>query len=239
MMENKYLTVKELPESERPYERCEKYGAKALSDAELLAVILRCGTKNERAIDLAYRILSLTGKEKSLAKLPRLGRSDLIKIHGVGHVKASQILCACELSERIAMSQREEGLKLFSPKAVADYYSPKLRHLEKEQSMILFADSKSRIIGDQLLALGTVNASLMSAREVYLAALKQNAVYIILLHNHPSGDPTPSNEDHLVTNRIKEAGELLGILLLDHIIIGDNRYISFKEMGFMQQGRRT
>ena len=154
--------------------------------------------------------------------------------NGIGQIKATQILCACELAKRLAMTQRKDGLELFSPKAVADYYSHSLRHLSKEQSMVLFADAKSRIFKDQILAIGTINASLMSAREVYLAALKENAVFIILLHNHPSGDPTPSREDFQVTKRMTEAGELLGIRLLDHIIIGDNRYISFKEKGYMQ-----
>lgn len=230
-MKSNYLTVKELPMSERPYEKCEKYGAAALSDAELLAVILRTGTKEQRVIDLAVNILNYSTICPGLLGLNYLTMKDLMSIKGVGRVKAIELLCLTELTKRMSKQMRRESIKLLTPESVAGYYMQDMRHLTNEQVLLVMLDSKNRIIKDMIISEGTVNASIMPTREVYVHALKYEAVNIILIHNHPSGDPTPSAEDIRVTKRLVEAGNLIGISLMDHIIIGDNRYVSLKEQG--------
>ena len=230
-MSENYLTVKELPTSERPYEKCETYGAGALSDAELLAVIIRTGTKNQRAIDLAVNILNYSTAYPGLKGLNYLTMKELMKIKGVGRVKAIELLCLTELTRRMAKESSRDSLRLTAPQSVADYYMQDMRHLTREQVLLIMMDSKNRIIKDLVISEGTVNTSIMPIREVFVHAVKYEAVNIILLHNHPSGDPTPSAEDIRVTKKIAEAGSLIGILLMDHIILGDNRYISLKEQG--------
>ena len=231
--EKEYLTTKELPESERPYEKCERFGAGSLSDAELLAVIIRSGARRERSCDLAARILGLSDIRPGLKGLNYLTRSDLLKLKGIGRVKAVQLLCVVELARRMARAKGEELMKFASPDAVAACYMEELRHLTREESVVLFLDAKNRRLSDMVIATGTVNASIMSPREIFLNALERGAVGIILIHNHPSGDPEPSSEDIAVTRRIRDAGNLIGIRLMDHIIIGDNIYISFKEKGLL------
>lgn len=230
-MNETYLTVKELPLSERPYEKCEQYGAGALSDAELLAVIIRTGTKKQRAIDLAVNILNYSSAYPGLKGLNYLSIKELTGINGIGRVKAIELLCLTELTKRMAKEIHRDSLKLVTPQSVADYYMQDMRHLSREQVILLMMDSKNKIIKDMIISAGTVNTSIMPTREVFIYALKYEAVNIILLHNHPSGDPTPSAEDIRVTKRLTEAGNLIGITLMDHIIIGDNRYISLKEQG--------
>ena len=230
-MNSNYLTVKELPRSERPYEKCEKYGAAALSDAELLAVMLRTGTKKQRVIDLAVSILNYSTAYPGLKGLNYLTMKELTKIKGIGRVKAIELLCLTELTKRMAKEMHRDSIKLMTPESVANYYMQDMRHLANEQVMLVMMDSKNRIIKDMIISEGTVNASIMPTREIYVHALKYEAVNIILIHNHPSGDPTPSAEDIRVTKRLYEVGNLIGISLMDHIIIGDNRYISLKEQG--------
>lgn len=232
-MQGDGITMKELPVSEQPYEKCEMYGARALSDAELLAVILRNGTRNLRSTDVAVKILNHKSCEKGLCGLQYMTQHELMSIPGIGRVKAILLQCVLELSGRITKACRMEGLTLTSPKTVADVYMQEMRFLTKEQTRVLFFDTKSRLLGEKVISVGCINASIMSPREIYLAALQEGAVHIILLHNHPSGDPTPSKEDVMVTKRMKEAGNLIGISLLDHIIIGDNRYVSLKEQGLI------
>lgn len=232
-MYTRHLTVKELPVSERPYEKCEKYGPQSLSDAELLAVILRTGSKNLRAIDLAINVLNYSSTHSGLKGLNYLSMKELTQIKGIGRVKAIELLCLTELTKRMAKEVYKDNLKFITPKSVADYYMQDMRHLSREQVLLLMLDSKSRFIKDMIMSSGTVNASIMPVREVLIQALKEEAVNIILVHNHPSGDPSPSSEDIRVTKRMKEAGNLIGITLMDHIIIGDNKYISLKEQGLL------
>ncbi|HHV13843.1 MAG TPA: DNA repair protein RadC [Clostridiales bacterium] len=230
-MVNRYLTVKELPESERPYEKCERYGAAALSDAELLAVILRTGTKSQRVIDLAVNILNYSTAYPGLKGLNYLTLKELTQIKGVGRVKAIELLCLTEITRRMSKQLRQDSLRLITPQSVADYYMQDMRHLTREIVKLLMLDSKNRLIKDIIVSEGTINTSLVPIREIYVNAVKYEAVNIILLHNHPSGDPSPSAEDIRITKRLWEAGNLMGILLMDHIIIGDNRYISLREQG--------
>ncbi len=230
-MKKEYLTVKELPLSERPYEKCEKYGTGALSDAELLAVILRTGTKEQRVIDLAMNILNYSSPHCGLMGLNYLTLKELMKIKGIGRVKAIELLCLAEIAKRMSKEIHYDSLKLITPKSVADYYMQDMRYLTREQVLLILMDSKNKVIKDMIISEGTVNTSIMPTREIFVEAVKYEAVNIILLHNHPSGDPTPSGEDIRVTKRIYEAGNMIGITLMDHIIIGDNRYISLKEVG--------
>ena len=232
-MNNTNFRMKDLPQEVRPYEKCIMYGAATLSDAELLAVLLRTGSKDESSINLAYRILSECAGDDNLAALCRLGPDKLCKIKGIGKVKAVQILCSIELGKRLMTAERKENLSLLHPQEVAAYFMPRMKDAKKETVWVLLLDGKCRVLHEEKIYEGTVKSSLISPREVFILALEKEAVYLFLLHNHPSGDPTPSNDDFVMTNRIKESGRLLGIELLDHIIIGDQNYISFIEKGFM------
>lgn len=232
-MNNKHCTVKELPLSERPYEKCEQSGPGALSDAELLAVIIRTGSRNERAVDVASSVLIYSNTYPGLIGLNHVTMKELRSIRGIGRVKAIQLLCITELTKRMAKATNEGGLKFITPETVANYYMQDMRHLTQEKILLIMLDSKSKILKDMIISSGTVSSSLLSPREIFLNALKYEAVNIIILHNHPSGDPTPSNEDIHATKRMKEAGNLIGIKLMDHIIIGDNKYISLGEQGYV------
>ncbi len=224
-----YKNSNQIPEGELPYEKCENRGVTALSDAELLAVILRTGTNGCTAVELARQLLSQS--PGGLLNLYRMSLSELKMLPGIGKVKAVQLKCIGEISKRIAMSQHLQGLHLENAKAVADYYMEQLRYEERELLLVSMYDSKCRLIGDEIVSMGTVRASLVSPREIFISALAHHAVHIILLHNHPSGVPHPSCADEKVTEQVRLCGELLGIHLADHIIIGDNQYYSFKEQG--------
>ena len=227
----KNLTIKELPDTERPYEKCLLYGAGSLSDAELISVIIRTGSRGERCVDLAHRILN-AGPD-GLLNLIRLDTEQLTGIRGIGPVKAVQLKCIGELARRIAVTQRKKQISLQSPESIASYFMEKMRHERKEQLMLAMFDSKGMLLGEQLLSVGTSNAALISAKDIYRAALQEQAVYIVILHNHPSGDSQPSAEDCLLTERLQMASELIGIPILDHIIIGEYGYTSFKEKNLM------
>lgn len=227
-----HLTVKELPDSEKPYEKCLRYGAEYLSDAELLAVIIRTGTAGRKSIEVAQEILSR--KEKSILNIHLLSMKELLEIPGIGTVKAIQLKCLAEITKRVSQAVRIRNISLNSAASVASYYMEQLRHEDREKLMLCMFDSQCVLLGDEVISIGTINASLVSPREIFKRALMDQAVYIILLHNHPSGIPIPSTQDRLVTKRVKECGELLGIHLSDHIIIGDNQYFSFKEENLLQ-----
>lgn len=220
--------IKDLPAEARPYERCFSCGPKVLTDAELLAVIIRTGANGVKSVELAEEILHLAGSQ-GIMGICSLSVKELMSIKGVGMVKAVQIMCIAELSRRIAMAQRREKLNFQTPKAVADYFMEEMRHKEKEELKILMLDAKSGLIAESTVSTGTVNFAVASPREIFLEAFRYKAVSIIMMHNHPSGDPTPSQNDFICTKKIREAGELIGISLIDHIIIGDNKYMSFSE----------
>lgn len=229
--------IKDMIEEERPYEKCERLGASSLTDIELLAVLLRNGTMNTNSLELARRILYPFGQQRGgLIHLHQWSLAQLKKIHGIGRVKALQIVCIVELSRRLAKATAIKGLDFSSPAKIAEYYMEDLRHHQQEHMKLLMLNTKSRLVGETDISKGTVNASVITPRELFIEALQKNAVSIILLHNHPSGDPTPSREDMLLTKRVKEAGSLIGIELLDHIIIGNNCYTSLAESGAVQQG---
>ncbi len=225
-------TMKTLSESERPYEKCERLGVGSLADAELLAVLLRTGSHGENVLDLARRILYYAGEDGILG-LHHFTIERLKRIKGIGRVKAVQIVCISELAKRLAKAKACEMLQFTCPSSIAKYYMEDMRHERQEVMKLLMLNSKSRLIGESDISKGTVNASLITPRELFIEALQKNAVSIIVLHNHPSGDPTPSREDMLITERIRQAGGLIGIELLDHIVIGNNCYISFSEQGLL------
>ncbi len=230
-MKNKKM--KDIFKDDRPYEKCQKYGATVLTDSELLAVIIKSGTKGYSAKDIAELILKESPLEKGILGINHLSIEELTRIKGIGIVKAIQIMCICELSKRIAKESRKSRLMFNNASSVADYYMEDLRHKEHEEVHLLLLDTKSMLIGHSLLSKGTVNASLISSRDILIEALQKKAVYMILVHNHPSGDPSPSKDDIINTKKINEASNLIGISLIDHIIIGDNKYISLKERGIL------
>lgn len=224
--------IKDIPLESRPYERCFSCGPHVLTDAELLAVIIRTGVSGIQSVELAEKIIHLT-QNQGIMGLTNLSAKELISIKGVGMVKAVQIMCIAELSKRIAMGKRKEKLSFTEPQAVAGYFMEEMRHKEKEELKVLMLDAKSGFIAESTVSTGTVNFAVASPREIFLEALKYKAVNIIIMHNHPSGDPAPSQNDFLCTRKIKEAGELIGISLIDHIIIGDNKYMSFSEKNLL------
>ncbi len=224
----KHDISKQLPKDIQPYERCMEQGAGALNNAELLAVILRTGSVGENSLELASRLLTI----ESLSGLVSMTVAQLTKIKGIGKVKAIQLQCVGELARRLGMA-RQQGAVLDSPQAVGNYYMNRLKDERQEQVILVLLNNKGTLIRDLVLTKGTVNQTILSPREVFIEAFRYQAVKIILIHNHPSGDPTPSKEDVAVTRQIQKAGELTAIPLLDHVIIGDGRFISLKERGYI------
>lgn len=229
-MEVTSLMLREVPREERPRERMLQYGAGALSHAELLAILLRTGTVSESALRLAGRILSESGGLRSLVDM---SKDQLTQIKGIGDAKALQIQAGIELGRRLAKSTFAERVTIRSPKDIADLVSEDLRYLQKEHFVCLFLNTKNHLLAQETLSMGSLNASIVHPREVFRAAIKRSSASIICVHNHPSGDPTPSPEDIQLTHRLMEAGTIIGIEVLDHVIIGDQRFISLKEQGFM------
>ena len=227
------VTMKHLPPQMQPYEKCISYGPEFLTDAELIASIIRSGTKEYTSVALADYLLELRKGREGLKGLCSLSFEELTAVPGIGKVKAVQIRCVFELAKRMSRQEAKKLLNFTEPDSIAEYYMEDFRHKEQEHILLLLLDNKSNLLGEKLLFTGTVNASIISPREIYLEALKFHAVGIILLHNHPSGDPTPSDADRRITRKVREAGNLLDIPLLDHIIIGDKKYVSFHEEGYL------
>ena len=229
----KHVTLKE---DLLPYEKFEQFGSEALTDIELLAIIIRTGTKNMNALELSKEVLRLSnnsGQSHGLLSLLHLSLEELMNVKGIGKVKAIRLKCVTELSKRIAMETFKTGLRFDCPGSVAAYYMEQLRHQESEHVILVMCDGKNQFLKDCILSKGSVNMSLLSPREIFITAIKTQAVNILLVHNHPSGDPTPSKDDITITNQIHEASLMMNIPLVDHIIIGDNNYMSFKELGYL------
>lgn len=227
MGDNYNYTIKDLPVEERPREKLYKCGPKALSNSELLAIIIRTGNKENTAIELSNRILSID--KKGLRFLANSSLNDLISLKGIGKCKAAQILAAVELGKRISGLSESLKPKITSPSDVSRILMEEMRYLEKEYFKILILDTKNQVISIENISVGSLNSSIVHPREVFREAIKKSSASIILVHNHPSGDPTPSGEDINITKRLIEGGKILGIEVLDHIIIGDGKYLSFKE----------
>lgn len=229
------LRIKDMPLNERPYEKLEKYGPETLSNAELLAVVIRSGNREETAVTLAQRILTLGEEDGSITGLHDLSLEELRAARGVGKVKALQIKAVMELSKRIssalAMNNR---ITVKSPEDVSRILMEDMRHLKKEVFKVILLNTKNHIIKYVNVSIGSLNSSIVHPREVFSEAVRSGCSGMLLVHNHPSGDPEPSREDVETTQRLVSAGNILGIKVLDHIVIGDGRYISLKEQGFMQ-----
>jgi len=223
-----HATIKDLPEEERPRERLTRYGASVLSNAELLAILLRTGTKEESAISLAHRILV---QEQGLRYLADINVEQLSSIKGIGKAKAAQIKAAIELGKRLAAFEPAADKPLKCPQDVAALLMEEMRYLKKEHMKLVLLNVKCNLISVEEISVGSLNASIVHPREVFNPAIRKSSASIIMVHNHPSGDPSPSSEDVSITARIAEAGKLIGIELVDHIIIGDGKYISMKEKG--------
>lgn len=217
-----------------PYEKFLRFGPESLTERELLAIIIRTGTREQNALQLAGRVLDLARyPREGLLGLYDVTLTELKGIKGIGEVKAIKLKCLTELSMRISTATAAQGLCFHDSAAVARYFMERLRHRETECVILVCLDAKGQLIGERKLSEGSVKMSLISPREIFLEALNSKAVHILLVHNHPSGDPSPSRADREITRNVKELGDKLDISLLDHIIIGDNRYTSFKEEAYL------
>jgi DNA repair protein RadC len=225
--------IKEWPEDERPREKMNRQGCASLSDAELLALIIRTGDTSSRksAIDLGRELISHFS-----SNLRELGSADITEItaiKGMGIAKAAGVKAAFTLAARFQARKLEKLDRFTSPRQVFDYFHHEFRDSRKEYFLVLLLDGKNRIIRRVQVSEGSLNQSIVHPREVFSPAVKESAAAMILVHNHPTGDPAPSQEDIAITRRLKEAGEIMGIRVLDHIIVGDGEYLSFVERGLM------
>ena len=222
------INLNQLPISERPYERLELYGEKTLSNSELLAIIIKTGTKQETAVDLAQRILSInnTNKNNSLRFLEQISIEELTKIKGIGRVKAIQLKAVCEIAKRISRPIDIEKVIIKSPKDIANIFIEELRYEKREILKVLILNTKNIIQKIIDIAIGGTSSINVEPKDILKEAVKMEMPKIIIIHNHPSGDATPSMSDIEITKRINESAKLLGIQLLDHIVIGDGTYTS-------------
>ena len=217
-----------------PYEVVKEYGAEELDDKELLAVFIRTGTRKQNAVEVADRVLN-SFPERNLLGLCHIPWKELMKIPGIGEVKAIRLKCLAELARRISRMEARKGLKFDQPGTIWQYYKESLRHEEREKVILIMLDQKLQMLSDAVLSIGTVRESIVSPRELFLLALKEKAVQIMLVHNHPSGDPTPSRADLAITKRVQMLGAMMEIPLTDHIIIGDKTYCSLREEGYFTE----
>lgn len=223
------LKIKDLPEEERPRERMINYGPEALSNTELLAIIIRTGIKGENALTVAQSLISQEGIEA----LVDSSIEELAAFKGIGTSKAVLIKAAIELGKRLYNMPQKKKYTIKSPADVSAVLMGDMRYLKKEYFKIVLLDIKNNIIAVENISIGSLNSSVVHPREIFKTAIKKSSAAVILVHNHPSGDPHPSNEDIEVTKRISEGGKILGIEILDHVIIGDGNYFSFKDEGLM------
>lgn len=223
-----HTRIRELPTDERPRERLIAYGADALSISELLAVLLRTGTEQCSAIGLADLLLARFSNIRGVAHATI---EEMAEVHGIGPAKAAQIKAAIEFGRRLISASPEERTKIRSPRDVYNLLGPNLRDEKREHFVALLLDTKNGVMRSKTVSVGDLSSSIVHPREVFVEAIRHGSASIIVSHNHPSGDPAPSPEDIAVTRRLAEAGELLGIELLDHIVLGDDRWVSLKERG--------
>ncbi|MBM2658417.1 RadC family protein [Staphylococcus pseudoxylosus] len=223
------MKIKELANNQKPRERLLNNGPAHLSDGELLAILINTGRKGFSSLDIANELLKSV---ESLKQLKALSINDLNKVKGIGLYKALILKAAFELGERMHSGSLDEKIQITSPQDVANFMMGKMEHLTQEKFIVLFLNSKNVVIKQKTIFIGTLNSSIVHPREIFSEAIKCASNAIVVLHNHPSGDTTPSKEDISVTNRLRECGEILGIDLLDHIIIGDHTYMSMVEDGY-------
>ncbi|MEB3011427.1 DNA repair protein RadC [Parvimonas sp. D2] len=225
------ISINELKETDKPREKLYKFGPESLSEYELLAILIRSGSKKEDVLTLSKKLWIYMSK---FHRISEITINDLMEIDGIGLSKACSLISALELFKRLNMRECVDNFSFCSPKSVADIFMNILRDEMKEHFYVLLLDTKNKIISWNEISKGDLNSSIVHPREVFKYALKYGANSIICLHNHPSGDPTPSSQDIDITKRLEDVGDLVGIRLLDHIIIGYNKYISLKEKGLMR-----
>jgi DNA repair protein RadC len=224
------LMIRDFPQDERPRERFIQNGPESLSNHELIAILLRTGTKDESVLQLSNRLLT---NFEGLRLLKAATLEEMTEIKGIGQAKAIQVLAAVEIGRRIANLNYNDRYVIRSPEDGANYVMNDMRFLSQEHFVCLYLNTKNQVLHKQTIFIGSLNASIVHPREVFREALKRSAASIICLHNHPSGDPAPSREDIEVTKRLVECGKMIGIDLLDHLIIGENKFVSLKEKGYL------
>ncbi|HSW35364.1 MAG TPA: DNA repair protein RadC [Candidatus Limnocylindrales bacterium] len=229
-MQNENIMIRDLPLEERPREKLKVLGAEFLSNAELLAILLRVGNNRESAVQLATRVLAQCD---GLRNLPALSLEELQESKGIGPDKAVMIKAALELGCRLATATHEAADSITSPRQAADLFMEELRYKKKEYFKVLLLNTKNHVISKEEISVGSLNASIVHPREIFNIPLRKSAASVILIHNHPSGDPSPSQEDIEVTKRLVDAGNILGIAVRDHIIIGDGYFFSFRDKGLL------
>ncbi|MFB1080534.1 DNA repair protein RadC [Jeotgalibacillus sp. JSM ZJ347] len=230
LIPQKTLMIRDYQDEDKPRERFINQGPQSLSNQELIAILLRTGSKEESVINLANKLLQ---EFNGLRSLKEASFNELTSIKGIGHAKAVQVLAAVEVGRRIANITFEDRFTIRSPEDGATFLMNEMRFLTQEHFVALYLNTKNQIIHQQTIFIGSLNASIVHPREVFKEAFKRSAASIICAHNHPSGDPSPSKEDIDVTRRLVECGKMIGIEVLDHLIIGEKKYVSLKEKGYM------
>ncbi|TLS39419.1 RadC family protein [Pseudalkalibacillus caeni] len=222
--------IRDFPQDQRPRERLMLEGPEFLSNQDLIAILLRTGTRNESVIQLSHRIVS---HFEGLRRIKEASIEELTEISGIGPAKAVQLMAAIELGHRVFKLQTGNRYTIRSPEDGAKYVMDDMRFLNQEHFVCVYLNTKNQVIHQQTVFIGSLNASIVHPREVFKEAFRRSAASLICFHNHPSGDPSPSREDIEVTKRLAETGRVLGIELLDHIVIGDQKYVSLKEKGYV------
>lgn len=229
-MEKRPTNIKIIPEGGRPRERLLDFGAKALADHELLAIILRTGTRHKNVVNLAFDVINMT---EDLYSLRHISLQELMEIPGIGKIKATEILAAIEFGRRVASAAQVKEGTVMSSSWVGEYLLKEMAGLTQEHVVALYLNTKNEIIKNETIFIGSLNTSVAHPREIFKGAVRYSAARIILAHNHPSGDTQPSEADFSFTRRVVDAGEMMGIEVIDHIIIGEDQYFSLREHGLM------
>ncbi|MEH7390002.1 RadC family protein [Bacillus sp. JJ1474] len=229
-METQSLMIKDFPQDERPRERFIQNGPQSLATHELVAILLRTGTKDESVLQLSNRLLT---HFEGLRLLKDASLNEITSIKGIGTAKAIQLLAAVEIGRRISNLSYDDRYTIRSPEDGAKYVMNDMRFLSQEHFVCLYLNTKNQVLHKQTVFIGSLNASIVHPREVFKEAFRRSAASIICAHNHPSGDPAPSREDIEVTKRLSECGKIIGIEVLDHLIIGENKFVSLKEKGYL------
>lgn len=222
------VMVRDLPEEERPREKLIQRGASALSDTELLAILLRTGTSSVSVLHLAEEVLAKY-QDKGLIAIMNMSPQEIASVHGVGLAKAAAIVAAVELGRRLSTRAAQKTEKIEGPEDAAHYVMPMLRYEQKEHFLVILLDVRNRILATPTISVGGLTSSIAHPREVFQEAIRHSAAALILVHNHPSGDPSPSREDIQITKQMMKAGEIMGIPVLDHIVLANDEFVSIKE----------
>lgn len=220
------FTIKEMPTQERPREKMINHGPSALSNSELLAILIRTGSKEKSAIDLGNEVIK---KIDGLTKIHDVTHEELLNINGIGNAKACVLLASIELNKRISSLALKKRVRITSPNDIINIFMDELRFEKRENFITVLLNTKNEVISKEIISIGNLNTSIVHPREVYKLAIKKSASSIIFIHNHPSGDSKPSKNDKNITNRLVKAGDIIGIDVIDHIILGNDEYFSFKE----------